>query len=262
MSRRIVIFLLVLFSIPAFAVKKSVVLPTKLSGSMMPYDFSDADTVPIWPDSLKPVYVARVARHGARYITSAKKLTKLKKEIAKASEAGTLTKEGRKFSSLLQKVEETTGSQWGRLSEVGCREEQILAEDLYRLLPKLMRDARVNAISSYIPRVVMTMYQFNHQLTTLSSRISISASEGREYNYLLRCFSADSLYSAYRDKGNWVKISEGLTDSIVSPEPARRLFGAKCGLSDKELRGLTLRMYDILQSLTAFGMDAPTDEFM
>ncbi|MDE6023058.1 MAG: histidine phosphatase family protein, partial [Muribaculaceae bacterium] len=29
-----------------------------------------------------------------------------------------------------------------------------------------------------------------------------------------------------------------------------------------ELRGLTLRMYDILQSLTAFGMDAPTDEFM
>lgn len=262
MSRRILILIAVLLSLPVFAAKKPVVQPANLSGSMMPIDFSLMDTVPIWPDSLKPVYVARVARHGARYITSAKKLTKLKREIASASEKGSLTKEGRKFSVLLQKVEDITGSQWGRLSEVGCKEEQALAEDFYRLLPKLMKTARVNAISSYIPRVVMTMYQFNHQLTTLSSKISISASEGRQYNYLLRCFSTDSLYSSYRDNGDWFKISARLTDSIVSPEPARRLLGAKCGLSDNELRVLTLRIYDILQSLTAFGMDAPTDEFM
>lgn len=262
MLRQILILLAVVLTLPATAAKKPAVLPTHLSGTMMPYDFSFTDSVPVWPDSLKPVYVARVARHGARYITSAKKLTKLKKELDKASEAGTLTKEGRKFSALLQKVEEVTGSQWGRLSEVGCKEEQALAEELYALLPNLMRTARVNAISSYVPRVVMTMYQFNHQLTTLSSKISVTASEGRDLGYLLRCFSVDSAYTAYRDKGNWTKVSEHIADSIVSPEPARRLFGVKCGLSDKELKDFTLRIYDILQSLTAFGMEAPTDEFM
>ncbi len=262
MSRRFLILLAVLLTFPVFAIKKPMVLPANLSGSMMPYNFLITDSVPIWPDSLQPVYVAHIARHGARYITSAKKLTKLKNQIAKASEQGTLTKEGRKFSELLQKVEQTTGNQWGRLSEVGCKEEQALAEDFYHLFPKLLRSARVNAISSYIPRVVMTMYQFNHQLATLSSKISISASEGRQYDYLLRCFSADTLYSAYRENGNWTKISERLADSIVSPEPARRLFGAKCRLSDKELKDFTLRIYDVLQSLTAFGLDAPTDEFM
>lgn len=254
--------LIVLLSIPVYAAKKTHALPANLSGSMMPYDFTLTDSVPIWPDSLKPVYVARVARHGARYISSPKKLAELKEVIAKAAENGNLSNDGRKFSLLLKKVEDSTGDQWGRLSDVGCKEEQLLATNLYCLLPELMKSARINAISSYIPRVVMTMYQFSHQLSALSSGISISTSEGEHFSYLLRCFSVDSNYADYRENGNWVRVSEHLADSIVSPEPARRLFGTKCTLSEKELKALTLKIYDILQSLTAFGMDAPTDEFM
>lgn len=262
MMRRFIIILLIAVSLPVLAEKQPSALPSNLSGSMMPYDFSYTQSEPIWPDSLNPVYVARVARHGARYISSAKKLDKLKDAIAKASSAGTLTKEGKKFSALLKGVEDATGSQWGRLSEIGCKEEVQLAEDLYRLLPDLLKKARVNAISTYVPRVVMTMYQFNHELTALSSGINISASEGKQYSYLLRCFTADSLYASYRDNGNWSKISKKLMDSIVSPEPARRILGAVPGLDDKKLKKLTLEMYDVLQSLTAFGMDAPTEEFM
>ncbi len=251
-----------LVSLSAFAVSNPNLLPSNLSGSMMPYDFSYTESSPIWSDSLQPVYVARVARHGARYISSPKKLEKLKEAIAKASAAGSLTKDGRKFSALLKSVEDNTGSQWGRLSEVGCQEEVRLAEDLYSLLPGLLNKARVNAISTYVPRVVMTMYQFNHELSALSSDINISAAEGREFSYLLRCFTADSAYSAYRDNGDWKKISERLMDSIVSPEPARRILGADPSITDHNLRKLTLEMYDVLQSLTAFGMPAPTEEFM
>ncbi|MDE6632605.1 MAG: hypothetical protein K2K23_06365, partial [Muribaculaceae bacterium] len=241
---------------------KPTTLPANLAGSMMPYDFSYTDSKPIWPDSLTPVYVARVARHGARYISSPKKLEKLQEAISKATAVGTLTKEGRRFSALLESVEDATGSQWGRLSEVGCKEEVGLAKDLYTLLPGLMKKARVNAISTYVPRVVMTMCQFNHELTALSSDINITASEGRQYSYLLRCFTADSLYSSYRDNGDWKKVSEKLMDSIVSPEPARKILGALSGFDNHKFRKLTLEMYDVLQSLTAFGMPAPTDEFM
>ncbi len=260
--RRFVIALLVVLSLPLFAAKKPSLLPSHMEGSMMPYDFSYTDSTPIWPDSLKPVYVARVARHGARYISSPKKLEKLQEAISKASAAGTLTKEGQRFNALLKSVENNTGNQWGRLSEVGCREEVSLAKDLYTLLPELLKKARVNAISTYVPRVVMTMYQFNHELTALSSDINITASEGRQYSYLLRCFTADSLYSSYRDKGDWSKVSEKLMDSIVSPEPAKRILGNLPGVDDHKYKKLTLEMYDVLQSLTAFGMAAPTDEFM
>ncbi|MDE6697723.1 MAG: histidine phosphatase family protein, partial [Muribaculaceae bacterium] len=262
MIRRFVIAFIVMISLPVLAAKNLLELPSDMAGSMMPYDFSYTQSEPIWPDSLKPVYVARVARHGARYISSPKKLDKLKDAISKASVAGTLTKDGKKFDTLIKTVEEVTGNQWGRLSEVGCEEEVRLAEDLYRLLPDLLRKAHVNSISTYVPRVVMTMYQFNHELTALSGDINITASEGKHYNYLLRCFTADSIYSSYRDNGSWKKVSEKLMDSIVSPEPARRILGKIPGFDDYKLRKITLEMYDVLQSLTAFGMPAPTDEFM
>lgn len=262
MMHRILFVLVVFLSLSASAVRPYTELPSRYSGSMMPYDFSGAEINPIWPDSLKPVYVAHVARHGARYISSAKKLEKLQEAISKASAEGSLTKEGRRFDTLLKRVETATGNQWGLLSEVGAREERQLASDLYTLLPGLLKNARVNAISTYVPRVVMTMYEFNHALTVKSSNVSISASEGRGFSPLLRCFTADSAYAAYRDNGDWQKVSERLMDSIVSPEPARRLLGKSSGLSDKELKKLTLDMYDVLQSMTAFGLPAPTDEFM
>lgn len=262
MMRRILLLLALLLSISAMAAKSYSLLPAKYAGSMMPYDFSGAEVEPIWPDSLKPVYVAHVARHGARFITSAKKLKKLQDAISKASAEGTLTNEGRRFDSLLKSVEDATGDQWGLLSEVGEKEERQLASDLYTLLPGLLKNARVNAISTYVPRVVMTMYEFNHSLAVKTSRISISASEGREFSPLLRCFTTDSAYASYRDDGDWKQVSDSLLDSIVSPAPALRLFGKSSGLSDRELKKLTLDMYDVLQSLTAFGLPAPTDEFM
>lgn len=263
MLRRLIIFFSLVVSISSAIGKTThVMLPSNLEGSMMPYDFSCTDSKPIWPDSLKPVYLARVARHGARYISSPKKLEKLQKAIAKAAAAGTLTKEGLRFNALLKRVEDNTGDRWGLLSEVGCNEEVRLADDLYKLLPDLLKNARVNAISTYVPRVVMTMYQFNHELTAQSSDIDITASEGKQYSYLLRCFTADSAYSAYRDNGDWSKVSEKLMDSIVSPEPARRILGNLPGFDDHKYKKLTLEMYDVLQSLTAFGMAAPTDEFM
>ncbi|MDE7408574.1 MAG: histidine phosphatase family protein, partial [Muribaculaceae bacterium] len=235
---------------------------SRYSGSMMPYDFSGTEIQPIWPDSLTPVYVAHVARHGARYISSEKKLETLRNAISKAAADGTLTGEGRRFDVLLKSVLSATGDQWGLLSAVGAEEERRLASDLYTLLPDLLKEARVNAISTYVPRVVMTMYEFNHSLTVKSSDIFVTASEGREFSPLLRCFTADSAYAAYRADGDWKQVSERLMDSIVSPEPARRLLGKASGHSDKQLRKLTLDMYDVLQSLTAFGLPAPTDEFM
>ena len=262
MKNRILVLFAVSLSLAAMAARPYSQLPPQYAGSMMPYDFSGAEIEPIWPDSLKPVYVAHVARHGARYITSAKKLEKLQQAISKARAEKKLTKEGERFDALLKSVLAATGDQWGLLSTVGAEEERRLGSDLYILLPDLLKNARVNAISTYVPRVVMTMYEFNHALTVKSSGISITASEGRGFSPLLRCFTADSAYAAYRDDGDWKKVSERLMDSIVSPEPARRLLGKSSVLSDKDFKKLTLDMYDVLQSLTAFGLPAPTDEFM
>lgn len=237
-------------------------LPAKYAGTMMPYDFSDVETNPIWPDSLKPIYLAHIARHGSRYISSDKKLENLRKAIAKAAANGSLTQQGKSFSGLLDSVAARSVGRWGALSETGKEEQRKIASNLHSIMPDLLKDADIKAISSYVPRVAMTMYEFCHQLSWLSDDITVSTSEGKEYDPLLRCFEADTAYDIFRQKGGWKDGVKETIDSAIPTNPALRILGKKSGLDEKDLRKTTMDMYDILQSLAAFGMPSATTEFM
>ena len=237
-------------------------LPAEYSGTMMPYDFSRTTDTPVWPDSLRPVYVAHVARHGARYISSEKKLDRLRRLIADSRASGSLTDEGRAFSSLLDTVAALSAHRWGALSDIGKEEEHRIASSLHSLLPDLLDHARIRAISSYVPRVVMTMYEFCHQLASISSGVSVTAMEGKEFDPLVRCFDNDTAYSHYRSHGPWKAEFDRAVAATVSPGPAQRILGLETRLSRRELRDVTLDMYDILQSLPAFGMPPATTRFM
>lgn len=237
-------------------------LPQKYEGSMMPYDFGLSQQTPVWGDSLRPVYVAHVARHGARYITSAKKLAGLRAALADASASGSLTGKGKEFSRLLSQVGKVSSDKWGDLSEVGCREEVRLAKEMHALFPLLQEKTEVVAYSSYVPRVVRTMYEYCGELVALNPRIEVTASEGKRYDALLRCFTADTAYAAYRSHGNWQPVYSRMVDAVVPTRPARALLGKSSGLSDNELRRMTLDIYDVLHSLRACGLEAPDDHFM
>ncbi|MCM1490993.1 MAG: hypothetical protein NC095_09235 [Muribaculum sp.] len=237
-------------------------LPADYEGTMMPYSFSEVHEKAIWPDSLHPVYLAHVARHGARYISSPKKLEKLQKAIRESKDKGSLTNKGVAFEKLLCRISEVSDGRWGALSEEGCREEKGIAKNLNTLMPSFFRDARVRAISSYVPRVVMTMYEFCHQLAWMSPDVRINTSEGKEFDVLLRCFEADPEYDRYRSNGEWKILHDSIIDAKVSPEPARRILGEKAGLSDSKLRKLTMEIYDVLQSLEAFGMPRADERYM
>lgn len=261
MTRQLFFLLFSLFLAPLCPARQDGLLPADEAGSMRPFDFSHVDTAAVWPD-LRPVYVAHVARHGARYMTSAKKLEGLRHAIARSKEQGRLQRRGRDFEALLDTVAHRSHGRWGALSEVGCVEEHRLASQLHHLLPELLHGGSVNAISSYIPRVVRTMYEFCQPLTVLAPDISISTTEGKRYNYLVRCFSADTAYASYRKDGNWKAVYEKAVADFVPTEPAVRMLGGDSGFSEKELKDITLDIYDILQSLTAFGLEAPTTYFM
>lgn len=253
--------LVMAFVIPV-GISAATPLPARFSGTMMPYDFSRVADKAVWPDSLSPVYVAHVARHGARYMSSDKKLEKLRNAISECRAKGSLTPAGENFSRLLDSVASRSEGKWGALSEVGRREEVGIARNLYSLMPSLFRHARLNAISSYVPRVVMTMYEFCHELSWLSSDVQTVTAEGKKFDPLVRCFEADSLYDDFRQHDIWRRGHESYLDSMAPAAPASRLFGKKSGFSDKELRQLTMEIYDILQSLAAFGMPPADDEFM
>ena len=186
--------------------------------------------------------------------------------VIKALEAGrntgSLSDTGEAFLLLVEKIRDANRGNWGDLSPIGIDEERRLATRLFgTLTPLSRRGTELRAISSYVPRAVMTMYQFSNQLIRLNDYISVSTDEGHQFSPLVCCFSADTAYAAYRRDGDWKAVYDDFVERTVSPAPARRLF-TSTPLSEHKLRSLTLDMYEVLKANRAAGLPAPTTEWM
>lgn len=97
-------------------------------GSMTPINLDR--TPEAVPDSLTGVGVVRVARHGARFLTSDKTVEELRGLLTEAQGAGRLSADGASFLRLLNDVASTTAGRWGQLTPLGYQEESALAEQL------------------------------------------------------------------------------------------------------------------------------------
>lgn len=219
----------------------------ELDGTMMPYDFAAVDSVAPWGPEMKPVFINYIARHGARYLSSEKKVSELEKTLR----ANELTPRGDSLLALIERIREQTGDNWGALSPLGIAEEQRLGRELYAIAPELFAEGRVAAVATYVPRVVMSMYEVCHELNRCSPRLEIATAEGPQFNSLLRFFTTDSAYVEYLKD-----TPEDLAG--VPSEPAARLFVSP----PKDLPKITMQMYGILQSLGAAGIEGnPADFF-
>lgn len=224
----------------------------QLNGTMMPYDFAVADSVVPWGDDMKPVFINYVARHGARFLSSAKKTETLQRELTEARSGGYLTAKGAKFLDVIAQVDSVTSGNWGALNATGIAEEQRLGQEMAAIAPDLLNAGHVEAVATYVPRVVMTMYELCHELARHSSHLQIATSEGRQFDRLLRFFTTDTAYVAYLDHGAWKGPYEDFIASHIPACPAQSLFAKR--MDAGRMRSLTLEMYGVLQSLPAAGL--------
>ena len=238
-------------------------LPAYLDGSMMPYDFSACDPVPQWPDSLRPVFVAYVARHGARYLSGPKKVDELEKILAERTKAGKITREAKAFYKYIKEVWAHSDGNWGALSPEGVREEKELARQMPGLFPALGKGlSNIDTRSTFVPRAMMTMYQFNHEMMSLNDSLEFAAASGRQFSPLLYFFDTDTAYASWRRGGEWEQVYDEFLDRHVSIEPAQRLLGDNYTNNKRRLRHLTMQIYGVIQANRASGLPAPTTAFM
>lgn len=263
MRKQFIILLALAFILPGYAAPRYDELPPSLDGSMSLYDFSAVEPT-LLPDSLTPVYIDYVARHGARYLTSENKVTACEKILDKASGRGSLTKAGKSFQELLESVRKHTDGAWGMLSPIGKQQELRLGREMASLYPQVFGagDASVVSVASYVPRVVETMDQFTIAIADVYRGIDTKAASGRAYDHLTRFFVTDKAYDRWRTEGSWKEVYDAFVERNVSVDPALRLVGKNSGLSDKELRRLTYDMYKVLQGMRAASLPAPTTEWM
>lgn len=235
-------------------------LPADYDGSMMPYNFTANDTVILGNDTLKPVFVSYVARHGARYLSSADKINRLKALLTDQAAKGNLTPAGTSFLERITQVDTASAVKWGRLSPLGIYEEQRLGTQMGNLLPQLLKQGKIRAISTSKPRVVFSMYQFLHALQRENPQLVLSTLSGGAADDLLRCFDSDPAYKSYRAT---VTESEGYRnffDTNVPQSPAVRLFVNPD--FDFDARATSMQMYEVMQAFESSGFPAPTTEWM
>lgn len=237
-------------------------LPAYCDGSMMPYDFAACDTVKAWGDTLTPVFVSYTARHGSRFLSGPKKIEKLQKALYAAAMKRKLTPEGERFFKMMGDIVARTEGRWGLLSSVGISEEERLGADMARMFPELMAKGEVRAISTSVPRVIMTMDQFLHSLEIPHQDLELYTASGKQNDSLLCCFSFDREYASYRKSGAWKEVYEEYLRQHVPDAPARRLLAADYDMRRSRLRHLTMDMYGLMQACRASGIDAPTTEWM
>lgn len=230
-------------------------------GSAMPYPVP-AESVTL-PDSLTAVFINHVGRHGARFPSSPKNVTTLIQELAKADSAKALTPAGEELLTLAKFVSETSRNRWGALDSLGMAEQRGIASRMFRNYGMLFNDTRVNAISSYSPRCVMSMYEFTHQLDRLNNHVEITTSSGRQNSPLMRPFDLDPDFIEWAKSGDWKAAYEMQFETMMPTAPARKLFKVEYAkeMTNDHARKVSYHAFKLLQGLSAMGLPSKMEKY-
>jgi len=260
---RILFFIAIILT--AFATSKATD-PTATSynaeqcqGSLKPYTAPQQSLE--YPDSLTPIFINHVGRHGSRYPASAVNCMTMKRVLEEADSLGTITHLGRKMLQYTLLAIKNSDGQWGALDSLGIEEQRGIASRMYINFPTLFSDSKVKAISSYSPRCIMSMQSFIHQLSRLNNRIEIVASSGRSTSPLMRPFDIDQEYIDFRNDATNMQPYNEYISKAIPLEPLRRILGENYPLNDAEAQSLALTQYYVIAGMKAMMIDCDATQF-
>lgn len=228
------------------------------AGSLMPYPVPEQGIT--LPDSLTPVFINHVGRHGARYPSSPNATVSVSRALMRADSLGTITSKGRELQKVVNFILETSHNRWGALDSLGMAEQRGIASRMFMNFPSLFNDGVVNAISSYAPRCVMSMYEFTHQLDRLNNHNEIVTSSGRQNSPLLRPFDIDAEYIDWRKGDGYKKVYDEFVEQQVPKTALERVLGKDYPL-DSDWRSLALNEYYVVAGMGAMGHPIDATEY-
>lgn len=229
-------------------------------GSYMPYP--EAITRVEVPDSLTPVMINHVGRHGARYPSSPSRCRLIADALKRADSLGTITPDGKKLAAVVGQIISLSEGRWGALDSLGEAEQRGIASRMYFNFPEVFSKAKVKAISSYVPRCMMSMYSFTHQLDRLSNKMEFTTTTGRQNNTLLRPFHEDKEYVELRRTDKLTAPWEAYTAEFCPLSAIERVLGKNYAYaSPEEKRSLALAEFHVVAAMSAMGLQSRLPEF-
>lgn len=135
-------------------------------------------------------------------------------------------------------------------------EQQGIATRMFMAYTEVFsKEGVVEAMSSYSPRAMMSMYAFTHQLDRLNNRTTFTTSTGRINSKLLRPFDLVQDYLDFRRDKVWAPTYDTFFASTCPTTAIRRVLGDRFPYKDADHeRELAIIEYYVVAGLEAMGL--------
>ncbi|MBR6457118.1 MAG: hypothetical protein IKS71_00840 [Bacteroidales bacterium] len=151
---------------------------TRAANNHNSYEFFPVSDTPA-PKGYKPFYISHYGRHGSRSAWGGDAYKYVIGILEQGQAAGLLTPGGDSLLVAARKVLEAYNGMDGRLTPRGVREHARIAERMYKRYPEVFKGAkRIRAVSSYVPRCIVSMNSFTNSLIRLNPKLDISLDTG------------------------------------------------------------------------------------
>ena len=205
------------------------------------------------PKGYKVFYISHYGRHGARYAWQSDLYEKIDDALSKADADGNLTEFGkdykRRFDSLYPEVRYRVGD----LSRKGWKQQEALAERMYKNFPKVFPDgAEVRAWTSTSTRCVMTMSAFCQGLKGMNPKIDLFENFGKVF---LPAILPQDSGNPFRDKNfeqTPVKIPETWAQYIARTVDSKAILSRLFRDADKAVAAD--KQWDLVSYLWFYAM--------
>lgn len=184
-----------------------------------PYEYFATSETPA-PSGYKPFYISHYGRHGSRSDWGGPHYDKVVEAFAKAHEAGVLSADGEKAREQINEIYRLHNNMNGRLTPRGAREHRQIAGRMYAKYKSVFTSGsrRVRAVSSTVPRCIVSMAAFTGELLSRDAKLDIGWDTGEQF--MKYCSSDDP-----RDMK--IEAYKLILEHAASQAPDTVLFGGK-----------------------------------
>ena len=173
--------------------------PGRAAGVIHSYEFLPIKDTPA-PSGFKPFYISHYGRHGSRSHSSDQPYVLLRDCLQAAKEEGILTSSGDSLLACAMQMIQLHDGMDGRLTSRGAREHEQIAKRMVQRFPGVFKKGEVHAISSDVPRCLVSMAAFTSSLRACKSDLVITWDCGVNYQRIITLNSPKSIKKqAYKD---------------------------------------------------------------
>lgn len=145
------------------------------------------------PKGYKSFYISHYGRHGARNHSTGSDFETIMKLFSSAEDRGMLTARGKEFLQLYRKAYPVLSGCASDLCDYGFQQQYKIAHNMYSAHRHMFRrNAKIDAVSTTVPRCILTMSAFTDQMIRENPRLVI---EKQSSNSTMSYTNPFSLYN-------------------------------------------------------------------